>query len=148
MTRRLKMKNENKLVAHLFNKTYDLNQSPHELARILGVGYAYLMALARGDRPTEGLRREALVRAARYLSIPVAQAYLLAGVLEPSDFLVDESPLRRAECVIEAMRQDPAWCGFVPPASVLREMDENLVLLISQMYLKLVGEGDAKITVE
>ena len=76
------------------------NQSMQELASQIGISYVYLMALARGDRPTETMTRRVFDGFAAYLSISVAQAYLFSGALKPSDFLVQVSASMQLDALL------------------------------------------------
>ena len=81
--------------------------------------------------------RRLLVAIASYLNLPVAQVYLLADALEPSDFYATYSlPVGLASGWV-AMSLDPEWCGFVPGREEWLNLPERtrtaLVLLYSQV---------------
>jgi hypothetical protein len=85
------------------------------------------------------MRRSIFVAAANYLDIPVAQAFLLGGVLEPKDFIVEVTATQKIDDVIERMRRDPTWCGFVPTATELDKMDQKSKILIGLLYENTTG---------
>lgn len=125
---------DNQLIAHLWNKMSQLQETPRDLASNLKISYVYFMALSRGEREVERADRKVFVEAARYLDIPVAQAFLLGGALIPSDFMVESSIEKRIEHNLDMMRNDPAWCGFVPSAKDLKNTPEKSKILIGLLY--------------
>ena len=114
-------------------------ENPAQLADRLGIGYVYLTFLLRGKRQTERMGREALISCARYLDVPVAQAYLWAGALEPQDF-VHEGHFKEMEGEnIAVMSRHPDWGGFMPDIRTWNALPENVKIVIVMMYEQLTG---------
>jgi transcriptional regulator with XRE-family HTH domain len=122
------------LIATLWERMGERAHTPKELAEALGITYVYLMALARGEKPIQQVSREVLKRAADYLNVPVAQAYLLAGALTPEDFVLMPSLDERIERVRDAMRHDAMWCGLALSDEVWRKTPQEARLLICMLY--------------
>lgn len=122
------------LIAALWERMGEQAHTPKELAESLGITYVYLMALARGEKPIQQVSREVLKRAADYLNVPVAQAYLLAGALTPEDFVLMPSLDERIARVREAMAHDAMWCGLALSDEVWRKTPQEARLLICMLY--------------
>lgn len=122
------------LMLKLWEKAAANNESPAELAASLDISYPYLLALARGERPTSGMTRVHLVSVAKYLSLPVGQVYLLAGALSPEDFIFEPTQDEKMQYALEAMRNDPLWTAHTPNKKVWQHADPSLKLLICLLY--------------
>jgi len=109
-------------------------QTTHQLAESLGITYVYLMKLASGEKPIFQIGRETLVRAAEYMAIPVAQAYLLAGALSIEDFVLTPTLDERVAQVREAMVHDTMWCGLALGDDVWQQTPQEARLLICMLY--------------
>lgn len=133
---------ENPLIALLWQKMLSDEETPRELSAHLDISYVYLMALARGERPIDKADRKVFVSASRYLDIPTAQAYLLAGALQPSDFMVENSFTSKIEHVFERMKSDPEWCGFVPDDKTMKRIPNNVKILVGLLYERVAKTSD------
>ena len=118
----------------LWQKMTVADETPRELASHLKISYVYLMALARGVRPIEKADRAVYVTAAKYLQLPVAQIYLLAGALSAEDFVLKEQLTSKINNTIEQMRIDPKWCGYVPPKAAFSKTPESVKTLLCLVY--------------
>lgn len=123
------------LMSRLWEQAAANNESLQELAdRLDNISYPYLMALARGERPTEKMERKYLVSAAKYLNLPVGQVYLLAGVMSPEDFIFEPTKEEKMQHVLAAMRNDPLWAAYAPNEKVWQHADPSLKLLVCLLY--------------
>lgn len=122
------------LMSKVWEKAAANGESLAELAVILDMSYPYLMALARGERPTDKMDRVYLVSVAKYLNLPVGQVYLLAGALSPEDFIFEPTKDEKMQHVLSAMRTDPLWTAYVPNEKVWQNADPSLKLLVCLMY--------------
>lgn len=122
------------LMSRLWEQAAANNESLPELADKLDISYPYLMALARGERPTEKMDRAHLVSAAGYLNLPVGQVYLLAGALLPEDFIFEPTQEEKMQYALAAMRKDPLWTAFAPNEKVWKHADPSVKLLICLLY--------------
>lgn len=125
------------LAAHLYQKSLDNGHSLRELAAELKISYVYLMKLLRTPDTFSHADRRIFEAAARYLDFPVVQCYLLGDALKSDDFMVTQnSKLAVAESLINSMRTDPTWCGFVPTAQEIKNLDEKSKMLMALLYQK------------
>ena len=122
------------LISQLWDEMAKRGQTTHQLAESLGITYVYLMKLASGDKPIFQIGRETLVRAAEYMAIPVAQAYLLAGALSIEDFVLTPTLDERVAQVREAMVHDTMWCGLALSDEVWQQTPQEARLLICMLY--------------
>jgi len=125
------------LAAHLYKKSIDRGQGVRELALELGISYVYLTKLLRTPDAFAHANRRIYVAVSQYLELPIVQCYLLGNALKPSDFLESQSNKESAaDSFINAMRTDPAWSGFVPPPSVIDQLDHSTKTLLALLYQK------------
>ncbi|MCX7173806.1 MAG: hypothetical protein NT159_07760 [Proteobacteria bacterium] len=124
------------LIELLFDAAQLRNESPELLAAGLSIGYPYLMALARGTRPTADLGRDILTAAAKYLDVPIAQAYLWAGALLPTDFFFEPSLRRELQDVFTAIQTHPHWGGFCVKKSEWDSLSDEARILYALLFEK------------
>jgi transcriptional regulator with XRE-family HTH domain len=122
------------LISQLWDEMAKRGQTTHQLAESLGITYVYLMKLASGEKPIFQIGRETLVRAAEYMAIPVAQAYLLAGALSIEDFVLTPTLDARVAQVRGAMVHDAMWCGLALSDEVWQQTPQEARLLICMLY--------------
>lgn len=124
------------LMAALWNKMNHRGETPAELASHLGITYAYLMALARGERPIPQVSRAVLVAAAAYLRVPTAQAYLLSEALLTEDFVYVPTVEEKIKRIYEAMLNDPLWMGYALKGDTWENLTLDAKLLVCLLYEK------------
>jgi len=122
------------LLILLWQKMGEREETTKELATNLGIAYPYLMALARNERPVHQLSREVLKNAAKYLGLPVAQAYILAGALDPTDFFYEERIHKEIEDVYKDSLGNPDWSGHTPPRADWDTSPQSVKLYASMLY--------------
>lgn len=122
------------LTVMLWNKMTLQKETARQLASRLAISYTYLMALASGKRPFAQANRKIFVSAAKYLGIPVAQAMLHGGALQPADFLVEATASDKISHVFGRMKNDPEWGGFTPELRVLEKTPKDVKILIGLLY--------------
>lgn len=122
------------LVNLLWNTMKARGEAPADLASQLGITYAYLMALARGERPIDHASRPVFVAAAKYLKLPVAQTYLLADALFTEDFAYEPDLDEKFDRIHQSMLNDPVWCGYAPSQKEWRLLDKKIKMFLSLLY--------------
>lgn len=108
------MSQYSRLILHLAGEAQDKGDGTAELAEALGIGRSYLYQLLTGKKGTARLGREILVSAAKYLDVPVAQAYLWSSALEPTDFVHKTKFEAASGDLLDVMSGHPVWGGFMP----------------------------------
>lgn len=124
----------NELMLLLFSKASANGETTRQLASHLQISYVYLMALARGKSPVSSVDRKIFVSAAKFLGIPVAQAMLHGGALQPTDFLVEAAASDKISRVFSRMKTDPEWGGFTPGLRVLEKSPKDVKTLLCLLY--------------
>lgn len=127
---------KNILIRALWHSMSKRNHTVHGLAAVLDVTYGYLLALARGERPVNMVSHDILVRAAEYLQIPVAQAYVWAGVLQPSDFYNARSLRFELDNLYEDLMTNTGINMFAPSRDVWETLPDSAKLTIGLLYEK------------
>lgn len=125
---------QNLLIRALWHSMSKRNHTVPGLASVLDVTYGYLLALARGERPMNLVSHDILVRAADYLQIPVAQAYVWAGVLQPSDFYNARSLRFELDSLYEDLMSNTGINMFAPSKDVWDALPDSAKLTIGLLY--------------
>lgn len=97
---------QNLLVRALWSCMDRRGHSIHDLADALGVTYGYLLSIARGERPMNSVSRDILARAAEYLQIPLAQAYVWAVSPRPEYFYNSRSLAFELDALYEDLKNN------------------------------------------
>lgn len=127
------------LMSYLAAEAQSRGHTPVELAKQLGIGYVYLTQLLSGKKDTARLGREVLVAAANYLDVPVAEAYLWAGVLLPTDFVHEGKFKAMSGEQFDVMSRHPHWGGFMPTRDEWNSLSERSKLLIVMAFEQAAG---------
>lgn len=131
---------QNLLVRALWSCMDRRGHSIHDLADALGVTYGYLLSIARGERPMNSVSRDILARAAEYLQIPLAQAYVWAGVLAPEDFYNSRSLAFELDALYEDLKNNTGLNFFLPTKEEWDNLPARPKLTIAIMYENLRGK--------
>lgn len=124
----------NLLFHMLLSHASDHNESTKDLADHLGITYGHLMVIARGERPVNGLSINALRNAANYLHISLAQAYVWAGILSPSDFYSTRTVREELDRLYVDLIHDNTVSMFAPDRAEWDALPERSKLTIALMY--------------
>lgn len=127
------------LMSYLAAEAQNRNETPAELAKRLGIGYVYLTQLLRGKKDTAGLGRKILVAAAEYLDVPIAEVYLWAGVLQPTDFVHEGKFKAMSGEQFDVMSRHPQWGGFMPTRKEWDAMSDRARLLVVLAFEQVTG---------
>lgn len=112
-----------------------------QMARELGVPYQRIAEWRRGETNVANAKRSVLRAAARYLEVPTAFVFCLAGVITVEDVLTpsDAAAPDRFRRLLGDLRTDPAWAGFVPEA--LMTADPEVQRFVALLYKELRGKA-------
>lgn len=134
------MSNETKLghrlVIALERKLATNNESYKDLAFRLGKSYAYIISLLHKDRPLRNMDYDFLRKCAEYLEIPLAQAFLLADILAPTDFQYHMNLESIFDKTFRDMSADPIWSGYCPHREEWEGLSQTVKMLIHELYKK------------
>lgn len=127
------------LIAVMTAKAREDGLSNPALANILGISYIYLMQLITGRRDTAALTRKVLVACANFLNIPVVEAYLLAGALKPTDFVVQGRVDGVRDDAYQTMLLHSQWGGFMPSEEDWKCLPQSLQLMTMLSFEQATG---------
>jgi len=122
------------LMSRLWEQAAVKGHSLKELSIELKISYPYLMSLARGESPTQEIKREHIVTMSKYLNLPVGQTYLLSGALVPEDFIFVPTKEEKIQYAYQAMRNDPLWTAYVPTKLIWEASETSVKLLVCLLY--------------
>lgn len=139
-------KNKKSLVASaLTNKINEVmrrnGHTRRDLQRVLDVSFVHVNSLMGGVRSFAGLNIEKQRAMAKYLGISFAQYYIYLGILEPSDFMVEESFDQRVKLTFDKMRQDPMWSATALSQTEVDELPDKAKILIALLYERVSHES-------
>lgn len=128
------------LMSYLAAEANARNETPNDLAHSLGIGYVYLTQLLNGKKDTAKLGRDILVSAARYLDVPVAEVYLWAGALKPTDFVHEGKFAQISGDAFDVMSRHPFWGGFMPSREEWDHMSQRTRLFVVLAFEQATNE--------
>ncbi len=127
------------LMSYLAAEAQNRKEAPADLAQHLGIGYVYLTQLLSGKKDTAKLGRDILVAAAAYLDVPVAEVYLWAGALQPTDFVHEGKFKALSGDIFDVMSRYPHWGGFMPTRDEWDAMSERTRMFVTLAFESATG---------
>lgn len=127
------------LMSYLAAEALDRSETPAELSQHLGIGYVYMTQLLSGKKDTSKLGREILVAAAKYLKVPVVQAYLWAGALRPADFFYERDDVLLSGDTYDKLSRHQNWGGFMPSKKEWDSAPADLKQFAIMLFEELTG---------
>ncbi len=118
----------------LMTRMAENGHTTKDLAVELGITYPYLMALARQERKFCDAGRAVLAKSAKYLEVPVAQAYVLSGAMDPKDFFFEDKLPSEVASLYRSLASHKMWSGFCPSEKEWAAMPEKARLLVCLLF--------------
>ena len=128
------------------------------LAPKFGISPSYWQSICSHTKSIQPLMKDKKARdaAAAFLVVPAVQVMALADMVEPDDFVVNQSIDDQLNSVYLQMRDDSLWSSLVPLPAQWDCADRAMKLLVSMMYqsvlrnsmlskVNLKSEGHARI---
>lgn len=117
-------------------KAASRQQSFQDACRAMEISPTYLAEIfsPKSKKNIDSLSNVYLKQIAGYLETPLAQVYILAGILSPADFVVENSFAQDFQRVLESMRNDNVWAGVVPEDPSFAKAGNDIKLLIALLY--------------
>lgn len=111
-----------------------------ELLDSIGFTEDYYMVYRRGTRWIGSVSQEKLENFAKYLKLPLANVYLLAEILKPSDFVERDSLPKKFAQLYEILVGDDSMRPFMPSIEVWNKTPTDSKLLIYFMFKQITGK--------
>lgn len=111
-----------------------------DVADKLGISYPYLSALLRGTRPITQASKSTLAAMAHYLDVPVAQAFVWAGVLTSEDFFQPKRLESDLETLYAALLSHPDFGAYAPTRARWAALDTPTKVLIAALFERASGQ--------
>lgn len=92
-------------------------------------------------KSVDSLSNVYLKKIASYLEVPLAQVYILAGILSPSDFVLESDFSQDFQRILHIMRQDHLWTGLVPDDETFAKTGTDIKLLIALLYERVTTQS-------
>lgn len=124
------------LFAAFAARCHELGMMQDEGATQIGISASYLRALAKGSRNLYGVPFQTFVNFAEFIGKTVPQTLLLAEVLKPQDFIVEEDLDGRFKEMMRHVAQDPEFgplFGKKSTASMLT-LDDDAKIAFMLIY--------------
>lgn len=124
------------LIKLLLQRGDDLGYSKQELADAIDISLPYLRALVKGARPINAIRREKFRNIATFLNLSYIQVLMLAEIVTPTDFAVDQPAtlIAKIEGIWRNMRDDPDWGRVAPTPDEWHALSLNTRYGIASMW--------------
>lgn len=109
-----------------------------EFASLIGLSPSYTSSLMSGSRPWDGTDRDTKIKIAKFLGLPLISVLMLAGIVEPKDFVFDDSIDASLDNAYGGLKAHPVWGAFC----TRREWDPlplNTKILIALLYESATG---------
>jgi hypothetical protein len=125
----------------LFEQTLDERKDNRgDILEKIGFTEAYYGVYRRGDRWIGTVSHEKLEEFAKYLKVPLANVYLLAEILKPSDFVDRDSLPKKFAQLYDILQGDDSIRPFLPSNDVWAKTPVDSKLLIYFMFKQITGK--------
>lgn len=111
----------------------------NDFAAQLSISPSYLTTLLAVKANWTPLGREQFSIIADFLGIPYIQVMMLAEIVTPGDFFMEDGLRKSLNAMYTAMSNDPVWCGMCPEKDEWETLSDRVKILIALLY-----ESDTK----
>lgn len=105
-----------------------------EMARSIGITYAYLSALRRGERPTERVQVDVVRKIAKFANMSPMTVSVYLGIFEIDDFFIKIQKKDKIDSAFSSMQRHKVWGIYIPDKSKFDDLPEEFQVLITLMY--------------
>lgn len=109
---------------------------PVEVSAIFGLSPSYTNSLLSANRPWDGTDRETKKKIAKFLGVPLISVLMLGGILEPEDFVYDDSIEDSLNNAYGALKSHPTWGSFCKTKAEWNALPLDTRILIALLYEK------------
>lgn len=107
-----------------------------DFASSIGLSSSYTTSLLSSDRPWDGTDREVKLKIAKFLEVPLINVLMLAEIVEPTDFLIDDRIEPMLDRAFHAIKGDQMFGTFCNNLAEWHRLPHNIRILIALLYEK------------
>lgn len=107
-----------------------------EFARLIGLSPSHTNSLMSGGRPWDGTDRVTKEKIAKFLGLPLINVLMLAGIVEPRDFMSDDTLDTSLDNAYSAIKSHPVWGAFCTTKGDWHALPTNARILMALLYEK------------
>ncbi len=127
------------LLVLLARKANEKGITRTKLAEELGISYAYLYKLVRGDAEVTSLNPVYLANAAKFLELPRLAVKMAAGLVSYEDMFQQPDLYQMSiDPAIDFIRHDPNMAGYMPPE--LEGSSDAIKAFVIYLYERATGK--------
>lgn len=122
------------LINALKRHCLELKTTPDEVAEQLGYHPRYMSILMRGQRWIGSVGHDKLKLLATFLDIPLVTVYVMAGVLDPKDFVHHSTLASTLEMGYRKLSDSKVIAAHVPSRDIWEQTPDEVKLLCILLY--------------
>lgn len=111
-----------------------------EFTELLGFTESYYRTFRNGNRWIGTVGHDKLEKIAKFVEMPLASVYMLAGILKPSDFVHRSDLSEKIREGFHRLRRNPVMGPFAPSAEDWERTPESVQFMMILMYERLTAE--------
>lgn len=109
---------------------------PVEVAALFGLSSSYTASLLSLSRPWDGTTRDTKKKIAKFLGVPLISVLMLGGIVEPDDFIYEDTIEDSLNNAFSAIKSHPTWGTFCKTKTEWNSLPLNTRILIALLYEK------------
>lgn len=111
--------------------------SNFDMARAIGISYAYLSALRRGERPCERVQIDVVRKIAKFANMSPMTVAVYLNIFEIDDFFIKIQKKDKIDSSFASMQRHKVWGIYIPDKSKFDNLPEEFQVLITLMFCEL-----------
>lgn len=113
-----------------------LGVGPTEFANVIGLSPSYTNSLMNGSRSWEGTDRATKRLIAGFLGVPYISVLMLAEIVEPADFMYDDSIEETLDNAFRSIKSHKIWGSFCQTKTEWDQLPTSAKMLIALLFEK------------
>lgn len=109
---------------------------PVEVSALFGHSPSYVNSLLNLNRPWDGTPRDTKKKIAKFLGVPLISVLMLGGIVEPEDFIYEDTIEDSLNNAFSAIKSHPTWGSFCKTKTEWNSLPLNARILIALLYEK------------
>lgn len=105
-----------------------------DFAELIGLSPTYVNTLMSGKQGWSGTGRIVKKKVANFLGLPYINVLMLAGEVEPCDFLFEDSLEKQLDGVYAMLRKDQVWGQFLKQKAEWDSLPKRFQIVVALMY--------------